>query len=101
MTHSYSWKPCKNDTVDVSSSAYHSMSKWANQYANVRCENEADDRSGSEHCLKCGWNIPVEFLAKSLWYSDCSDRYWFCEADKQIRYSQVNQQNEVRFSLFW
>ena len=40
--------------------------------------------------LKCGWNIPVEFLAKSLWYSDCSDRYWFCEADKQIRYSQVN-----------
>ena len=21
-THSYSWKPCKNETVDVSSSAY-------------------------------------------------------------------------------
>ena len=40
--------------------------------------------------LKCGWNIPVEFLAKSLWYSDCSDRYWFCEADNQVRYSQVN-----------
>ena len=91
-THSYSWKPHKNDTVDVSSSAYHSMSKWANQCKRSfqGNENEADDRSGSEHCLKCGWNIPVEFLAKSLWYSDCSDRYWFCEADEQIRYSQVN-----------
>ena len=86
----------KNDTVDVSSSAYHSMSKWANQCKRSfqGNENEADDRSGNEHCLKCGGNIPVLSIlgqiAVKKWYSICSDCYCFCEADEQIRYSQVN-----------
>ena len=95
-THSYSWKTHKNDTVDVSSSAYHSMSKWANQCKRSfqGSESEADDGSGSEHGLKCGGNIPVPSIlgkiAVKKWYSICCDWYWFCEADEQIRYSQVN-----------
>ena len=95
-THSYSWKPHKNDTVDVSSSAYHLMSKWANQCKSSfqGNESEADHGSGSEHGLKCGRNIPVLSIlgkiAVKKWYSTCSDWYWFCEAYEQIRYSQVN-----------
>ena len=59
-THSYSWKPCKNDTVDVSSSAYHSMSQWANQYVNVRSK-EMRTRQTTEVVANIAWNAVETF----------------------------------------
>ena len=101
-THSYSWKPHKNDTVDVSSSAYHSMSKWANQCKRSfqGNENEADDRSGSGHCLKCGWNIPVEYS----WPNRCGIptvpiATGSVKPMSKSATAKLISKNEVRFSL--
>ena len=102
-THSYSWKPHKNDTVDVSSSAYHSMSKCANQckrsfHGN---ENEADDRNGNENCFKCGWSIPVEYS----WPNRCGIptvpiATGSVKPMSKSATGKLISKNEVRFSLF-